>query len=328
MKKPCILIVGGAGYIGSHMLLNALESGYECIVLDDLSLGSREAVIGGTFYEGDLADRDLLQGIFQRHAIDVVLHFAAFIRVDESVTNPGQYYANNVCKTVVLLDEMINAGIKRFIFSSTAAVYGTPSYVPIDLTHPCHPINPYGRSKHMVELLLHDYQVAYGLQSLVFRYFNAAGCDPQGRIGFHEPATHLIAQVLKAASGRIDQLEIYGSDYETRDGTCIRDYIHVNDLISAHALGVEQLMSTTESGLYNLGTGTGFSVLEVIREAEIVIGRKIPLKKMPRRQGDPACVVAESGLATNVLGWKPTCSDLPTLLRDAWLWETSHAWDK
>ena len=321
-----VLIVGGAGYIGSHMALYLLEKNIDVIILDDLSTGSREAVPGGTFYEGDLADRALLQTIFSTHQIDVVMHFAALIRVDESVYKPSQYYQNNVVKTLVLLDEMIAADIKSFVFSSTAAVYGLPQYSPVDLKHSCMPINPYGQSKRMVESILKDYELAYGLRSMVFRYFNAAGADPEGRIGFHEPITHLIPQVLKAASGRKENITVFGGDYSTPDGTCIRDYIHVNDLVSAHYLGINKLLSGSDSATYNLGTGSGYSVNEVIRSVKSVTKSDFQVIHGKKRAGDPDQLVAEPNLAMKELNWRPQYSSLDNIINDAWLWELNPVW--
>lgn len=321
-----ILIVGGAGYIGSHMVLYLLEKNIDVIVLDDLSTGSREAVTGGAFYKGDLADRSLLQTIFSSHKIDVVMHFAAFIRVDESVHNPSQYYQNNVVKTLVLLDEMMAAGIKSFVFSSTAAVYGLPQYVPVDLKHTCMPINPYGQSKLMVESVLKDYDLAYGLKSMVFRYFNAAGSDPKVRIGFHEPITHLIPQVLKAASGRNESITVFGNDYSTPDGTCVRDYIHVNDLVSAHYLGINKLLSGSGSSTYNLGTGDGFSVNEIIATVQLVTKTDFQIFYAEKRLGDPDRLVAEPSLAMKELNWQPQFSSLENIIGSAWLWELNPIW--
>ncbi|MBX6392612.1 MAG: UDP-glucose 4-epimerase GalE, partial [Burkholderiales bacterium] len=256
-----VLVVGGAGYIGSHMVLMLSERGHEVVVLDDLSTGHREAVLAGEFVEGSMADAQLLDRLFAAHRFDGVMHFASYIQVGESVLAPAKYYRNNVANTLVLLDAMVRHGVRHFIFSSTAAVYGEPLRVPIDETHPCAPINPYGRSKRMVEEILADYDRAHGLKSVCLRYFNAAGADPQGRIGeLHEPETHLIPLVLQAAAGRRPHLTVFGTDYSTRDGTCIRDYIHVVDLCSAHLLALERLVQGAGSAVYNLGHGKGFSI--------------------------------------------------------------------
>jgi len=264
-----VLVVGGAGYIGSHMCLVLSDAGKEVVVLDNLSIGVREFVKDYTFYEGELDNTELLEKIFKAHEIEAVMHFAAHIEVGESVRSPSKYYRNNVFATQTLLDTMLEFDVKRFIFSSTAAIFGTPEYTPIDEKHPKNPINPYGRSKLMVEHMLDDYDKAYGLKSVCLRYFNAAGADPKGRVGeCHDPETHLIPLVLQAASGRREAISIFGSDYETEDGTCVRDYIHVNDLVNAHLLALKEIVKTNSSMKFNLGNGNGFSVKEVI-EASI-----------------------------------------------------------
>ena len=320
-----ILVVGGAGYIGSHMVLHLLQQNEEVIVLDNLSTGSKKAVQGGTFYKGDLADRRLLQKIFKEHKIDAVMHFAAFIQVGESVTDPYKYYENNVANTLVLLDEMIKANIKNFIFSSTAATYGEPHYCPVDIHHPQNPINPYGHSKLMVEQILKDFDTAYGLRSTILRYFNAAGAEGL-KIGFHEPITHLIPQVLKAASGRKPNVSIYGTDYDTKDGTCYRDYIHVMDLASAHLLALKRMQKTQQSAIYNLGNGQGFSVKEVINAVKSVTGKNFKVIETPKRAGDPAQLIADSQGAKDTLNWQPQYSSLENIIADAWAWELNDSW--
>jgi UDP-glucose 4-epimerase len=319
------LVVGGAGYIGSHMVLHLLQQKEEVIVLDNLSTGSKKAVLDGTFYEGDLADRKLLRKIFKEHAIDAVMHFAAFIQVGESVTDPYKYYENNVANTLVLLDEMIKANIKNFIFSSTAATYGEPHYCPIDIQHPQNPINPYGHSKLMVEQILKDFDTAYGLCSTILRYFNAAGAEGE-KIGFHEPITHLIPQMLKAASGRKPNVSIYGTDYNTQDGTCYRDYIHVMDLASAHLLALKHMKKTGQSAIYNLGNGQGFSVKEVVNAVKKVTGKDFEVIETPKRAGDPAQLIADSQLAKDTLNWQPQYSILEKIITDAWAWELNDSW--
>ncbi len=317
-----LLVVGGAGYIGSHMVLALLERGAQVITFDNLSTGHRDAVLGGEFVFGDLNDRDALDKVFSAHRFDAVMHFASFIEVGESVKAPAKYYANNVVNTLNLLDTMRDHGVRCFVFSSTAAVYGEPAYTPIDEVHPKAPINPYGRTKWMVEQILEDYDRAYGLKSIALRYFNAAGADPAGRLGErHQPETHLIPLVLQAASGRRPHISVFGRNYDTPDGTCIRDYIHVADLADAHWLALQRLLAGAPSAAYNLGNGNGFSVQQVIDAAARVAGRPIPVIDAPRREGDPARLVADSTAARRDLGWQPTRFDLKTLIEDAWKWE-------
>jgi UDP-glucose 4-epimerase len=317
-----ILVVGGAGYIGSHMVKMLLASGAEVVTLDDLSKGRRDAVLDGDFIEGSLGDKAVLQDVFNSHEFDAVMHFASFIEVGESVRDPRKYYDNNLANTLNLLDAMLEAGIKRFVFSSTAAVYGTPVQVPITEDHPKAPINPYGASKLMVEQVLQDYDRAYGLKSVCLRYFNAAGADPDGELGErHDPETHLIPLVLQAASGRRPHISVFGRDYDTPDGTCIRDYVHVTDLCDAHLLALRHLETQGESAVFNLGNGEGFSVQQVIDTARAITGREIPAIYSERRPGDPPRLVADSRKAQQVFGWKPKYSDLATMIEHAWRWE-------
>ncbi|MEJ2061252.1 MAG: UDP-glucose 4-epimerase GalE [Gammaproteobacteria bacterium] len=320
-----ILVVGGAGYIGSHMVKALHRAGHDVVTLDDLSQGYRDAVRYGEFVEGNLGDAALLGKLLSGSGFDAVMHFAGYIQVGESVREPGKYYRNNVSHTQVLLDAMVRHGISRFIFSSTAAVFGEPEYTPIDEAHPCRPINPYGHSKLMVEQMLEDYDTAYGLKSVCLRYFNAAGADPEGELGErHEPETHLIPLVLQAASGRRDAITVFGRDYRTPDGTCVRDYIHVSDLCDAHLLAVEQLAEGGESARYNLGNGQGFSVQAVIDMARQVTGREINVREGERRPGDPAVLVADSARICAELGWQPRYADLETLIAHAWQWELNR----
>jgi UDP-glucose 4-epimerase len=320
-----VLVIGGAGYIGSHMVKLLGQQGVSVTTLDDLSSGHRDAVLCGDFVQGNFGDRVVLDAVLAR-GFDAVMHFASFIQVGESVQQPDKYYRNNVSYTLGLLDAMRAHGVDKFIFSSTAATFGEPQYSPIDERHPQQPINPYGRTKLMVEQALADYDRAYGFKSVCLRYFNAAGADPEGQLGeSHDPETHLIPLVLQAASGRRANISVFGRDYDTPDGTCIRDYIHIQDLCSAHWLALESLMDGEDSQSYNLGNGNGFSVQQVIDTAEQVTGRKIPVVDGPRRDGDPARLVADSRLAREKLGWQPQYADLSTIIEHAWKWETRGA---
>ena len=317
-----VLVVGGAGYIGSHMVKMLSDDGHSVVTLDNLSTGHREAVLGGEFVLGDLADTNLIDRLFSEHRFDGVVHFASFIDVAESVRAPGKYYRNNFCYTLNLLDAMLAHRVNNFIFSSTAATFGEPQYNPIDENHPQHPINPYGLSKRMVELALADYDRAYGLKSVVLRYFNAAGADPSGLLGErHEPETHLIPLVLQVAAGSRTAIEVFGNDYDTPDGTCIRDYIHIVDLCQAHLLALTHLQREHKSAAYNLGNGNGFSVQEVIETARRVTGKPIKVIAAARRVGDPTRLVADAALARKVLGWAPRYADLATIIEHAWSWE-------
>lgn len=314
-----ILVVGGAGYIGSHMAKMLVWSGHSVIVLDNLCTGFQDAVHYGRLVEGDLADSTLLDQIFTENDVAAVLHFAALSQVGESMREPARYYRNNVASTQNLLDAMLRHGVKRFIFSSTAAKFGEPETPLIDEQHPKRPINPYGRSKRMVEEMLADYDQAYGLRSVCLRYFNAAGADPEGELGErHDPESHLIPLVLQTASDRLDHIAVFGNDYPTPDGTCIRDYIHVWDLCSAHLLALEYLLADGESDAFNLGNGTGFSVQEVIDTARRVTGREIPVQIQNHRPGDPAILVADSQKAQRELGWEPRFAALDQLIAHAW----------
>ncbi len=325
MPNKNILVVGGAGYIGSHMVKLLLEREYEVATFDNLSTGYRDAVLGGEFILGDLADKTQLDTLFRANRFDAVMHFASFIQVGESVREPAKYYANNVTNTLNLLDAMLAQGVTKFIFSSSAAVYGEPISVPIDEQHPKQPLNPYGRTKWIIEQVLQDYDRAYGLRSISLRYFNAAGADPDGKLGErHEPETHLIPLVLQAASGRRKNIQVFGRDYDTPDGTCIRDYVHVTDLCAAHLLALNRLLDGETSAAYNLGNGNGFSVQQVIDAAHRVTGRDIPVEYAPRREGDPARLVADSTAARRALGWNPQLAELDTLIRHAWQWECKN----
>ena len=318
-----ILVVGGAGYIGSHMVKQLANNGHDVVTLDNLSCGYREAVKYGEFVQGDLGDPSVLDYIFSNYDIDAVMHFAAFIEVAESVRDPAKYYRNNVINTTVLLDAMIQHDIEYFIFSSTAAIFGEPDYTPIDETHSKKPINPYGRSKLMVEQILQDYENAYGLKSTCLRYFNAAGADPDGELGErHEPESHLIPLILQAASGRRATIRVFGNDYPTEDGTCVRDYIHIVDLCTAHALALDYMLQTGSSAHYNLGNGRGFSVQQVIDAVHEITGKDFDVTQDARRPGDPAVLVADSSLAKQRLGWQPKYDSLESIISTAWRWET------
>ena len=317
-----VLVVGGAGYIGSHMVKRLGETGIDVTTLDNLSSGRRDAVTHGAFVKGDLGNRELLNELFDRVGFDGVMHFAANMEVAESVANPAKYYANNVVKTQVLLDAMRAYEINNLVFSSSAAIFGEPRQPIIDETHAKEPINPYGRSKLMAEMILNDYDVAYGLKSVCLRYFNAAGAAPDGMIGeCHEPESHLIPLVLRAASGRSGNITIFGADHDTPDGTCIRDYIHVNDLCDAHLLAMQSLWNGADSAVFNLGNGNGFSVREVIEKASTITGREIAIIQGERRVGDPACLVADSTRARRALGWTPRYPGLEDIISHAWNWE-------
>ncbi|MES3023970.1 MAG: UDP-glucose 4-epimerase GalE [Pseudomonadota bacterium] len=323
--KPNILVVGGAGYIGAHMVKRLAQAGFMPVVLDNLSAGQRAAVGAEKLIVCEMGDPAVLDTLMQAFSFAAVMHFASHIQVGESVSDPGKYYENNVGNTLRLLEAMVRHKVSRFIFSSTAAIFGDPAYVPIDEQHPKEAINPYGRSKWMVEQVLADFDSAYGLRSSCLRYFNAAGADPDGEMGeCHEPETHLVPLVLQAASGRRAAITVYGQDYPTRDGTCIRDYIHVRDLCDAHLLALEALLAGEPSSRYNLGNGAGYSILEVIEAAERVTGRKIARVSGPRRAGDPPSLVADATLAKTQLGWEPQFAALDTIIAHAWHWEQKH----
>lgn len=317
-----ILVVGGAGYIGSHMVKMLLHRGYQVVTLDNLSTGYRDAVVGGEFVLGDIGDRVFLKQLLSAEHFTAVMHFASFIQVGESVRQPAKYYENNFSNTLNLLNAMVAADVKRFIFSSTAAIFGAPQTPSIDETHPKAPINPYGLSKWMVEQALADYDRAYGLKAICLRYFNAAGADPEGQLGErHEPETHLIPLVLQAASGFRPHISVFGRDYATEDGTCVRDYIHIHDLCEAHLLALESLVRENRSVAYNLGNGNGFSVQQVIDTAQKVTGKAIRIVDGPRRDGDPPRLVANAALALRELNWRPRFADLETIIEHAWGWE-------
>jgi UDP-glucose 4-epimerase len=321
--KQTILVTGGAGYIGSHAVMALQRAGYEVVVLDNLVYGHRDFVekLQVELIVGDTNDRALLDELFATKNIAAVMHFSAYAYVGESVTEPVKYYRNNVIGTLTLLEAMLAASVNKFVFSSTCATYGVPHQVPITEDHPQDPINPYGATKLMVERILKDFSSAYGLQSVCFRYFNAAGADPNGLLGEdHNPETHLIPLVLQTALGQRESVSIYGTDYPTPDGTCVRDYIHVTDLADAHILGLEYLMQGGNTTVFNLGNGNGFSVKQVIDTAKTVTGKDIKVQSSDRRPGDPPILVGSSKKARTVLGWEPRYSDLKDIITHAWRW--------
>lgn len=316
-----VLVCGGAGYIGSHINKELNKEGYETVVFDNLVYGHRKAVKWGAFEQGDLAHMDEIERVFQTYKIDAVFHFAAYAYVGESVTEPEKYYYNNVVNTLNLLHVMKKYGCDKFIFSSTCATYGEPERVPIIEDMKQNPINPYGATKLMIERILQDYNKAYGLQYAGLRYFNAAGADPDGEIGeSHEPETHLIPLVLDAAGGQRPDIKVFGTDYKTRDGSCIRDYIHVKDLAAAHLLALHHLENGGESDFFNLGNEIGTSVLEVIDSVKKITGREFPVVMTSRRPGDPKILVGSSEKAKNILGWKPVYTDIDEIVKHAWYW--------
>lgn len=316
-----ILIVGGAGYIGSHINKMLHKKGYETLVYDNLVYGHKEAVKWGILEIGDLSDTEKLNKLFETYKIEAVFHFAAYAYVGESVTNPSKYYQNNVANTLQLLDVMVKHQVNYLVFSSTCATYGIPQQVPITEEMEQNPINPYGQSKLMIEKILADYHKAYGINYCCLRYFNAAGADPEGEIGeSHMPETHLIPLVLAAAAGDREHIKVFGTDYPTKDGSCIRDYIHVTDLADAHLKAMNYLMNGGESTCMNLGNRKGTSVLEMIQEAEKVTGRAIPVLFDARREGDPPALVGSAEKAETLLGWIPQYSAIDTILEHAWNW--------
>lgn len=317
-----VLICGGAGYIGSHMAKTLAARGDRVTVLDNLSTGHREAVQWGQLIVGDLLVAADIDRALESDTYDAVMHFSAKSLVGESVSHPDRYYLNNVVGTINLLNALIHHRIYKFIFSSSAAVFGNPEYTPIDELHPTRPINPYGKTKLMVEHILADYDHAYGLRSVSLRYFNAAGADPDAQLGeSHDPETHLIPNVLLSLGKQSTQmLKVFGQDYDTADGTCVRDYIHVNDLCDAHLRGLDYLMGGGKTDIFNLGNGHGFSVLEVIQSATLVTGKRIPYSVVDRRPGDPPVLVATSAKARQQLKWSPRYTDLGQIIETAWRW--------
>lgn len=319
-----ILVVGGAGYIGSHMVWYLGQLGRDIIVIDNLSSGHEDAILSGRFIKGDLSDKIFLDLVFKENEIDAVIHFASSIQVGESMVNPEKYYQNNVVNSLNLINTMISHGVKKLIFSSTAAIFGNPSYSPIDEAHPLKPINTYGHTKLMFETILADYDRAYGLKSVCLRYFNAAGGHPEGILGErHDPETHLIPLVLDAASGRRPYITVFGQDYDTADGTCVRDYVHVLDLAEAHWLALNYLTNGGESEAFNLGNGNGYSVSEVITTVEKITNTSVCMKYGPRRVGDPDVLVANADKIKTLLDWTPKFPELSDIVQHAWLWHST-----
>ena len=321
-----LLVLGGAGYIGSHTATELLDNGHEVVIADNLVTGYREAVPEkATFYQGDLRDKDFLVDLLKKEKVDAVIHFAAFSLVGESVTNPLKYYENNLYGTKVLLDAMIETGVDKIVFSSTAATYGEPENTPILESDRTCPTNPYGETKLAMEKMISWAAKAHGLHFVSLRYFNACGAHKSGKIGeAHNPESHLIPLVLQVPNGKREFVSIYGNDYDTPDGTCIRDYIHVTDLAKAHILAVEYLMNGGESDIFNLGNGVGYSVKEVIETARKVTGHPIPAKEEARRAGDPARLVASGEKARDILDWEPEIKDLADIISSAWKWHKAH----
>lgn len=321
-----LLILGGAGYIGSHTALELIRAGEEVIIADNLVTGYEKAIPeGARFYKGDIRDFDFLDNLFSKEKVDAVIHFAAFSLVGESVTNPLKYYDNNLCGTKVLLDAMVKHGVDKIVFSSTAATYGEPKNIPILESDRTCPTNPYGETKLAMEKMFMWASKAYGLSYVSLRYFNACGADKDAKIGeSHNPESHLIPLILQVANGKREKISVFGTDYDTPDGTCIRDYIHVTDLASAHILSVKYLLAGGKSDIFNLGNGVGYSVKEVIETARKVTGHAIPASNEQRRAGDPARLVASGKKAKDVLGWEPAINSLEKIIETAWKWHESH----
>ncbi|MFC0472046.1 UDP-glucose 4-epimerase GalE [Halalkalibacter kiskunsagensis] len=320
-----ILVTGGAGYIGSHTALYLQEKGEEVIILDNLEKGHEEAVLGTKLYRSDLRNEDVLDEIFRAHHISSVIHFAANSLVGESVEQPLEYYDNNVIGSYTLVKKMVEHGVKKIVFSSTAATYGEPKSIPILESDPTIPTNPYGETKLAIEKMLKWADEAYGLKSVCLRYFNAAGADPLGRIGEdHTPESHLIPIILQVALGQRENIKIFGDDYQTEDGSCVRDYIHVMDLAQAHYLALKKLEETNESGIYNLGNGTGFSVKQVIEVCRTITEKEIPAVITERRAGDPATLIASSQKAKEQLQWEPQYPNLEEIISHAWYWHQAN----
>ncbi len=320
-----VLVTGGLGYVGSHSVKQLVDRGEEVMCLDNLVFGHREAASGSEIVVGDIGDQQLLRQVFSSHKIDAVMHFAAFADVGESVIDPQRFYINNVSKSLAMLEVMLEFDVKMMIFSSSAGTFGEPEVVPIPEDHPKNPTNPYGRSKLMLEYILQEYERAYGLRSISLRYFNASGADPSGLIGEdHTPEHHIIPLIIDVALGKRESVKIFGTDWPTPDGTCVRDYVHVTDLAQAHLLALDALRKGKETTVYNLGNGSGYSVMEVVRMVEKVTGMPVNAVPAGRRPGDPAVLVASSQKTVSELGWKPNYPDLETIVQTAWNWHRTH----
>lgn len=321
-----ILVLGGAGYIGSHTVYELIDAGEDVVIVDNLSTGYQKSVHPkARFYKGDIRDRKLMDFVFEKENIEGVIHFAASSQVGESMADPLKYYSNNFCGTEALLESMIEHKVDKIVFSSTAAVYGEPRRIPISETDDTKPTNTYGETKLAVEKMLKWTANAHGLRFVSLRYFNACGARPGGAIGeAHDPETHLIPCILQVANHKREQLSIFGNDYETKDGTCIRDYIHVSDLAQAHILAIDYLRKGGESNIFNLGNGLGFSVKEIVQAARIVTGHPIPVKEEARRKGDPSTLIASSEKAKTILGWSPKYTELQSIIATAWAWHKTH----
>jgi UDP-arabinose 4-epimerase len=321
-----VLVTGGAGYVGAHGCKALAAAGYKPVVYDNLVHGHEEAVQWGPFERGELSDQARLREVFERHRPQAVMHFAAYTAVGESVRDPGKYYRNNVAGSLTLIEAAAAHGVGNFVFSSTAATYGLPANVPITEDEPNNPINPYGRSKLMIEEMLFDFEQAHGLKSAIMRYFNAAGASPDGEIGeSHDPETHLIPLALDAVAGKGPELTVFGTDYPTPDGTCIRDYIHVGDLADAHVRALDRLAGGAATRVYNLGTGSGVSVREILDAVERVTGKAVPHRLGERRAGDPPLLVSDPSRARSELGWEARMSDIDTIIATAWAWHQRAA---
>ena len=321
IPSMAVLVTGGAGYIGTHMVKKLLNAGHWPIVIDNLSTGHRDLIPGGVFVEGDIGDADLVDALFKSYSIDAVMHFAAYSELDESMKDPIKYYQNNVAATTTLLKAMVRNKVKRMVFSSSAAVYGDPIFTPITEVHPCRPVSPFGETKLFVEKILKKADLAHGLKSVSLRYFNAAGADPSGHIGeLHQPETHLIPSVLETGLGKRSFINIFGTDFPTPDGTCVRDYVHVNDLCEAHLLALNHLVEGGTSETYNIGNTKGYSVRQVVRTAQEVMQMPVEVVESEARAGDPASLVADATKIRKELGWRPEYEELTKIIQTAWNW--------